>query len=173
MATEKDKVNVGLLGAITAVLALAVVGIAFAVTALVRNAQDEQVAEKSAEAERPAVELRQQQETELTSAAAWADKEKGTASVPIDRAMALVVDKIKANPDWATPAPPPPPEDAGAGDADAGDTDGGATDTDGGATDTDGGAAATTDAASPEAVPGDAGAPTPAAPEQPAPSATP
>ena len=147
MSTEKDKVNTGLLGAIAAILTLSVIGIAFAVTALVRNSEDEQIAEKSVGAAQPVMDLSKQQESELTAPAAWADKAKGTASVPIDRAMALVVDKIKDNPEWATPAPPP--KDAGAdGDDDAGDAgaegDAEATDTDAGAESTDDAGAAPT-----------------------------
>jgi len=163
MSTEKDKVNTGLLGAIAAILTLSVIGVAFAVTALVRNSEDEQLAEKSAGAEQPAIDLKNQQETELTAAAAWSDKEKGTASVPIDRAMAIVVDKIKSNPEWATPAPPPPPEDAGTdGEADGGDA---GTEGDAEATDTDAGAGTE--------MTGDAGVePTPA-PETPEPKKTP
>jgi hypothetical protein len=176
MSTEKDKVNTGLLGAIAAILTLSVIGVAFAVTALVRNSEDEQLAEKSAGAAQPAIDLKTQQETELTAATAWADKDKGTASVPIDRAMALVVDKIKANPEWATPAPPPPPEDAGTdGEADASDA-GAEGDAETTGADTDAGAETTADAgaqpAAPE-TPEPKKPPTTPAPKAPAPPTTP
>lgn len=145
MATEKDNVNVGLLGSIAAVLTLAVLVIAFGVTALVRSSEDEQVAEKSLEMRKPYDEMKSTQQADLSAAAAWADKSKGTASVPIDRAMALVVQGVQADPGSATaPAPPPKAaadggDEAAATDADGGDA--GAETTDAGPADTDGGSA--------------------------------
>jgi hypothetical protein len=142
MATEKDNVNTGLLGAIAAVLTLAVLGIALAVTALVRSSEDEQVAIKSEEARKPFDEMKQQQSADLAGNLSWADKNKGTVRVPIDRAMQLVVKGVQEDPNSAT-APAPPPK--AAPDADGG-TEGGA----GGSADaSDGGAeaaAAATDA---------------------------
>ena len=138
MATEKDRVNTGLLGTIMAILVLSVAGIALAVTALVRSTADDQVALKSADADKAKNETLQAQDTELTQPAAWADKAKGTASIPIDRAMGLVVDKIRSNPEWATP-PAPVVRDAGPdaetsdAEADTGAEDGGANATDAGA----------------------------------------
>jgi len=166
MATEKDKINTGLLGAIAAVLTLSVVGIAFAVTALVRSAEDDQVVTKSADAAKPWAEATKLQNDDLTAPAAWADKGKGTASVPIDRAMAIVVEKIQQDPSWATPAPPPPPEDAGTDDAAAEGADGGTADDDAG----EAGATGETDAAT--APTGDAPEPKPEG-AQPAPAPVP
>lgn len=150
MATEKDRVNTGLLGAITAILVLSVLGVSLAVMALVRSAEDEQVLIKSADAEKLKNETLGAQDTELTQPAGWADKAKGTATLPIDRAMGLVVEKIQANPEWATP-PAPVVKDAG---SDAETTD---AETDAGAEDA---AATATDAATDAGAQGE----TPAAP---------
>jgi hypothetical protein len=146
MATEKDNVNVGLLGAIAVVLTLSVLVIALGVTALVRSSEDEQVAEKSLDMRKPYDEMKSQQQGDLAAAAAWADKGKGTASVPIDRAMELVVKGVQADPGSATaPAPPPKPGADAGDDAAAAETDGGEAGTeatDAGAPDTDAAAAA-------------------------------
>lgn len=126
MATEEDRINTGVLLTIGLVLALAVVGVALAVTALVRSESEQLEAEKGATANlRPLQELQKEQETALQAAPTWWDKEAQLVSVPIDRAKQLMLEDLKKDPRKATaPAPPPPDagatEDAGAAAEDAG-----------------------------------------------------
>jgi len=139
-------------------VALGVVGVAgfIAFTNMTAGAEESKSANQAIDVERPAKDLRLQQQGELVAPAAWADKKKGIATVPVDRAMALVVKQLQDNPAAATPAPPPPPEPAQ-------DADGGAE----AAAEGDA-AAAATDGAAPEP------APAPKAPTAaPAPSSTP
>lgn len=146
MATEEDKINTGALLTIGIVLAISVIAVALAVTALVRNEASSITEEKGSSANlRPIQELRQQQTQALANAPAWIDKASGQVSLPIDRASQLVVDEIRKDPGKATA---PMPADAAAPEA----ADAGAATEDAGATADDGGAAA-----------GDGGTPEPAA----------
>lgn len=164
MSTEKDNVNAGAIGMLVALLTVAVLGVALALTALVRDETYTDTIKK--EAVGPYVELRKQHQEELTGPAAWVDKEKGTVSVPVSRAMEVVVQNLKDNPQSATPLAPAKP-DAGV-DAAATDTDAGAATADGG-TGTEGAEAG---APAPEAPAPEAPAPqTPPAPKAPAPKA--
>jgi hypothetical protein len=115
MATEADKVNTGALATIAAVLGLSVLGIALAVTALVRSEEDALVDNRSMGARRPYDDLRAEQQGALSGGA-----------VPIETAMANVVKGLQADPNSATPpspadaaAPEPAASDAGAEDPDA------------------------------------------------------
>ncbi len=176
MATEEDKVNTGVLLTIGAVLALATLGVALAVTALVRREASDLGAEKGATANlRPVQELRQQHTQSLEAAPTWFDQAAKQVSIPIERAKQLVIEDVKKDPNKATAPTPPPPdagktsEDAGAAATDAG-LEGGAPAAagDGGAAPSkpDGGAAA--------AEPGKPKAPkAPAPPEPPTPPAEP
>ena len=155
-----------------ALVLLGVVGVGgfIAYTMSTEDAAAAALANQSVDLERPTKDITLQQQGELVAPAAWADKTKGTATVPIDRAMQIVVKQLQDNPAAAsppTPAPKEPDADAGAeGDAAAAADDGGAAATDGGeATAADGGAAA--DAEAPKEQPK---APTPPkAPTQPKP----
>jgi hypothetical protein len=119
MATESDSPNTGALATIAAVGALAMIGISFAVTALVRREVGEEVSEKGAAANvRPYRELTQKQREVLSAPASWADKGKQTVSIPLEQAMQLTVNDIRRNPNLATRMKPPP--DAGAAEQDAG-----------------------------------------------------
>jgi hypothetical protein len=111
MATESDRVNTGALGTIAAVGALALLGIAAALTALVRHQEDQLTVEHSTTANlRPFSELKKEQHSTLVSSPAWVDRNKQRVSIPIERAMQLVVTDIQQDPNSATPPPP----DAGA-----------------------------------------------------------
>ena len=118
MSTEEDRVNVGVLVTIGAVGAISVLGISWAVTALVRTESDELMAEKGSTANlRPIQELRAEQQKGLETAG-WVDKDAGIVSVPLDRARQLTLEGLKNDPESATA----PGGDAGAAatDADAG-----------------------------------------------------
>jgi hypothetical protein len=95
MATEVDKVNTGALATIAAVLGFSVLGIAFAVTALVRHEEDSLVDNRSQGARAPYDEMRAEQQDGLA---------KG--NVPIETAMKSVVEGLKADPQSATPISP-------------------------------------------------------------------
>lgn len=109
MATESDKVNVAALGTIVIVGALAMVGIASAVTALVRSETDELSAKVGANANLDGItSARAEQRQKLEAPVSWADKASGKIHIPIDRAMQVVVANLERNPESATPPPPVP-----------------------------------------------------------------
>jgi hypothetical protein len=95
MATEVDKVNTGALATIAAVLGFSVLGIAFAVTALVRHEEDSLVDNRSQGARAPYDEMRAEQQDGLAN-----------GNVPIETAMKSVVEGLKADPNSATPISP-------------------------------------------------------------------
>jgi hypothetical protein len=128
MATEEDRINTGVLLTIGAVLAIATLGVALAITALVRSESDQLVAEKGSTANlRPIQELEQQHQQALEAEPAWFDQAAGQVSVPIARAKQLVLEDIKGDPSKATaiaPAvdagtPQPAADGGGAAPADA------------------------------------------------------
>lgn len=120
MTTEEDRVNVGVLVTIGAVGAIAVLGIAWSVTALVRTESAELMAEKGSTANlRPLQELRAEQRKALENTG-WIDKDAGIAAVPIERARKITLEKLKSDPESATA----PAADAGTAMADAGAADG-------------------------------------------------
>jgi hypothetical protein len=139
MATEDDKIDTGALATVVAVGTAGMIGISLAVNALVRHEMGAVGAGRDELGSNAYHELRQQQLDKLSAPAAWADRNKGQVSLPIDRAMSLVLGDLKRNPWSATPAPPP---DAGA-DAAAETSDAGAEASDAGA---DGAAASESDA---------------------------
>ena len=103
MATELDKVNNGALATLIAVVALGVIGVAWAVTALTRQQMSAHAFEKegSAQAERNA--LSQSQKAAL---------EQG---MPIEAAMQAVVRELAKNPQSASPPPSAAPAAAAVG----------------------------------------------------------
>lgn len=171
MATEKHTEKSSPVPAILVLLGVVGVGGFIAVTNITASAEQAKLENQAIDVERGAKDLKLQQQGELVAPVSWADKGKGTAVIPVERAMAIVVKTLQANPAAATPAPPPPPEPA----TDAGDD----------AASADGGAEATTEAAdagvpakdgaAPEAPkpPPVAPKPPPVAPQEPAPPETP
>lgn len=106
--TEPDNTNVGLIATVTIVGALLVVATAASLTALVRTESAEYGNEVGAYANLGTVRrLKAEQAAKLETGPAWANKEKGLVSLPIDRAMGLVTGEISKNPYLATPEPPP------------------------------------------------------------------
>jgi len=105
MATENDSVNTGALGTLVAVGAAAMIGICLAVNALVRHEIGTVGAvrdEVGADAYRT---LRTEQLDKLGAPAAWSNREKGHVSIPIERAMNIVLTDLKRSPWNATPSP--------------------------------------------------------------------
>lgn len=114
MATEDDNVNAGALGTLMFVGAFATIGIALVVTALVRSEMSEEADKKDVGADRAYKDLVAEQTAKLSAPASYIDRGTGLVSLPIDRAMELVVSGLKKDPNSATP---PPPKDAKAEDA--------------------------------------------------------
>jgi hypothetical protein len=129
MATENDKVNTGALATLVAVGTAAMIGICLAVNALVRHEVGSLGAVRDEVGSDAYRALEREQLEKLAAPAAWSDRAKGTVSIPIERAMSLVLTDLKRSPWNATPAAPPdagaetPQEAADAG-ADAAATDG-------------------------------------------------
>jgi hypothetical protein len=109
MATEADKVNTGALATILSVGALSMLGISAAVTALVRYEAETTTNAKGGMANlRGIQDLRRSQTGELEQQVRWTDRSKGLIGMPLERAMQLVVDDLKRDPNTATPPPPDP-----------------------------------------------------------------
>jgi hypothetical protein len=128
MATEADKINTGALATLTVVGTAATVAIAFAVTALVRYEAHSVSSERSAAGDAEVRNLKASQLEKLNAAPRWADETRTKVSLPIERAMGLVVSDLQKDPRKATPPAPPGVEvgtgapsaaDAGAEAADA------------------------------------------------------
>ncbi|MFO7177738.1 MAG: hypothetical protein DIU78_003460, partial [Pseudomonadota bacterium] len=96
MATEADKVNVGALATLISVIALGVVGVSLAVTALTRDEMATAAAEKDATARVEYEKLSREQRQKLAE------------GVPIEQAMQAVLTQLKQDPDSASPPPPAP-----------------------------------------------------------------
>ena len=106
MATESDNVNSGALGTLLAVGLCSVIGIAFVVTALVRAETAEELEKKEVSADRPYRDLVADQGAKMSAPAAYVDRGRGLVSLPIDRAMEVVVAGLKKDPNSATPPAP-------------------------------------------------------------------
>jgi len=114
MVTESDKLNMGAVATLVAVLALALVAIVAILTALVRNEVAREVARKGGTTNtREVRDLVAQQQSELTAEAQWVDRDAGVLSIPVERSKLLVVQDIRRDPELATAAAP----DAGVADA--------------------------------------------------------
>ena len=100
MATENDKVNTGALATLVAVGTAAMIGICLAVNALVRHEVGNVSVERDAVGADAYQALKQSQLDKLTAPAAWSNRDKGQVSIPIERAMNLVLTDLKRNP-WA------------------------------------------------------------------------
>jgi hypothetical protein len=112
MATESDNVNSGALGTLLAVGLFSVIGIAFVVTALVRSEMADEAEKKEVSADRPYRDLVAEQGAKMNAPATYVDRGRGLVSLPIDRAMEVVVEGLKKDPNSATP---PAPAAAGSG----------------------------------------------------------
>jgi hypothetical protein len=169
MATESDKVNSGALLTIVVVGTFSMVGVCLGVNALVRHEVDGMSAERAQPAERPVRDLTAEQLGKLNAPPAWSDKAKGLVSLPVERAMEVVVADLARDPNTATP---PPPADAGADAAAAADVaDAGADAEVAPEGETDADAAAPDAAAAPNPTGIASSAPTAAAPPVPRPPA--
>ncbi len=133
MATQADKINTGAMATIVAVLAISVLGIAAALTALVRYETQAHGDQKGVSANMRSIrELTTKQRSELSAEPAWVDKDKQLVALPVERALELVILDLRKDANRATEG------DAGAATATTGDA-GAATGDAGAATSGDGG----------------------------------
>ncbi len=162
MAKHNEQTSV--VPAVLVLLGVVGVGASIAYTMSTTQAAETQLANQSIDLERATKDTTLQQQGELVAPASWSDKAKGTAALPVERAMAMVVKSLNDDPASATPPPPPPkvPDaDAGADGAEV--TAEGA---DGGEATTDA-AETATDAAAPEPTEEKPAPPTTPAPKPP------
>jgi hypothetical protein len=119
MATEDDNVSSGALGTLLAVGAFTTLGIMLVVTALVRSEMSEEAEKKEVGANSAFHDLANEQSAKLNAPAAYVDRGKGLVSLPIERAMELVVSGLTKDPNSATPPAAATGGSAGSGGADA------------------------------------------------------
>ncbi len=106
MATESDKLNTGAIATLVAVLTLTMVAIVAVLTAMVRQEVASEVTRKGGTASsREYRDLAAEQHTLLTREAQWVDRDAGVLSIPIERAMNLVVADLRREPTLATAVP--------------------------------------------------------------------
>lgn len=104
MATQSDHVNNLVLATIVVVGSLVTLSIILWVTALVRDEEQAAVLEKGTTANtRPHRDLTAKQRTALGAPAGWVDRGQGIVSIPIERAMELVVTELRKDPEMLTP----------------------------------------------------------------------
>lgn len=110
MSNEPDEVNSGALATAIVLVAFSTLAIALVVTALVRNTTKEVLVGRDLTQERAIRQLRSEQLASLSAAPAFRDRATGLVGVPIDRAMAIVLADIRANPQAMSPGYKPPEE---------------------------------------------------------------
>jgi len=109
MATGSEKPSTGAAATLAALVALGLVGTLSAVTVLVQSATERELARKGgAVSTRAYLDLENAQRAELAEEPQWVDRQAGVLSIPIDRAMELVVEQLAQDPRSATPDPPGP-----------------------------------------------------------------
>ncbi len=98
MSNEPDEVNSGALATAIVLVAFATLAVALVVTALVRNTTKEVLVDKDQTQERAFRHMKSEQLSSLTATPAYTDRATGLVSVPIDRAMEIVLADVRANP---------------------------------------------------------------------------
>jgi hypothetical protein len=108
MATQSDQTNTGVITTIVVVGSFAMITISAMVTAMVRAEEQRLDAERPTNADLQTVATLEQQQLErLTAPAHWVSQPGGKVALPIARAMQVVVDEYRKNPEAASPPPPP------------------------------------------------------------------
>jgi hypothetical protein len=108
MATQSDQTNTGVVTTIVVVGTFAMISISAMVTAMVRAEHTTLDTERPTNADLDTVAaLDKQQLSRLTAAPSWVADPGGKVHIPIERAMSLVVEEYKKNPEAASPPPPP------------------------------------------------------------------
>jgi hypothetical protein len=108
MATQSDQTNTGVVTTIVVVGSFAMITISAMVTAMVRAEEARLDAERPTNADLQTVATLEQQQLErLTAPAHWVSQPGGKVTLPIERAMQVVIDEYRKNPEAASPPPPP------------------------------------------------------------------
>jgi hypothetical protein len=120
MATESDQTNTGVITTIVVVGTFAMISISAMVTALVRSEHTALDSERPTNADLETIAaLDKQQLMNLSGPARWVGDPGGKLHIPIARAMNLVLEEYRKNPEAASPPPPPgfqmPPQGPAAG----------------------------------------------------------
>jgi hypothetical protein len=117
MATQADKINTGALATIVIVLAISTLGISAALTALVRYETQVHGEQKGVNANlRTYRDLVNKQRADMSKEATWVDKGQERVSLPVERAMELVIQDLRKDGSLATEGA----ADAGAATAEGG-----------------------------------------------------
>ncbi len=107
MTTGAERPHVGAAATLAAIVGLALVGTLSTVTVLVQIATEREVTRKGGEVStRAHLDLENAQRAELEEETQWVDRQAGVLSIPIDRAMELVVEQLARAPASASPEPP-------------------------------------------------------------------
>jgi hypothetical protein len=108
MATQSDQTNTGVITTIVVVGSFAMISISAMITAMVRSEHSLLDSERPTNADLETVAaLDKQQLSRLAAPPGWISTPGGKVHIPIDRAMRLVIDEYKKNPEAASPPPPP------------------------------------------------------------------
>ena len=108
MATQSDQTNTGVVTTIVVVGTFAMISISAMLTALVRSEHDTLDSERPTNADLDTVAaLEQQQLARLNAPPSWVAEPGGKVSLPIQRAMSVVVEEYRKRPEAASPPPPP------------------------------------------------------------------
>ncbi len=110
MSNEPDEVNSGALATAIVLVALATLAVALVVTALVRTTTEEVLSDKDQTQERAFRHMKSEQLAALTAGPAYRDRATGLVSVPIARAMEIVLADIRENPQALSPSYKPKDE---------------------------------------------------------------
>ncbi len=108
MATQSDETNTGVITTIVVVGSFAMISISAMVTALVRSEHLALDSERPTNADLDTVAaLERQQLARINAPPAWVSERGGKVHIPIERAMNVVVEEYRKNPEAASPPPPP------------------------------------------------------------------
>src|SRR6185295_19146790 len=121
MVTQADKTNTSVVATIVVVGAFAMIAISALLTAMVRSEEADVDAVRPMHADLDTIAALDKQQNEgLHAAPHWSDKEARRVSIPIERAIKLVLSELRKDPNLASPPvppgvvlPPPPPPVAG------------------------------------------------------------
>jgi hypothetical protein len=108
MATQSDQTNTGVVTTIVVVGVFAMISISAMLTALVRSEHAKVDSERPTNADLDTVaELDRQQLARINAPPSWVSQPGGKVNIPIQRAMSVVVEEYRKDPEAASPPPPP------------------------------------------------------------------
>jgi hypothetical protein len=97
MSNEPDEVNSGALATALVLVAFTTLAVALVVTSLVRTTTADVLVEKDQTQERAYRHMKSEQVAQLSAGAAYRDRASGRVSVPIERAMEIVLADVRAD----------------------------------------------------------------------------